>query len=514
MVLKVKKGALIPLRNLIITLLVMALILVCVEAVLAFKGRKTEQDISALNENPNIQLLQSERSLADGTLFMASINAHSMSQNYSGLTVTPEFKKGYPLLNINNKLDNDDAFNIVVIGDSFVWGASSLNRNELFWRVLENDFRKEGKNVNVFGVGMSAANAYEELSWLTDYSLVEDLDPDLVVFGYVYNDPDDSVVIPDNSINWDKELSGLKNFKKLFPNVYNALVESIAAKTMYTDKFSDSDYMHYDGAPPVLKGRFYEKYKTDFVKKLDAYAETADFSIAVVTLPTLPNNSTLERLYEPLEELYAQCENVDFYNCIDEYNSFASSKHSKNYQVNSADFHPGSATNRFYADYIRDFVEKDFGNVITDLPENYDDITVKINDYLPYGISPQKIFEDEKTVKYEITYPSMSVPYDMFGIKVSDYYLFNPLGKPYIKLCFSQDVNLSQIRTQGQYENIELHYTRLNDKLNYDDHEVFDFVRADGDVFNVDKEENITAVLVSADFPQGKDRKIELTLTK
>ena len=509
-----KKGALIPLRNLIITLLVVSLVLVCVEAALALKGRKTEQDISVLNENTNVQLLQSERSLADNTLFMASINAYSMSQNYSGLTVTPEFQKGYPLLDINSRLDNDDAFNIVVIGDSFVWGASSLNRNELFWRVLENDFRKEGKNVNVFGVGMSAANAYEELSWLTDYSLVEDLDPDLVIFGYVYNDPDDSVVIPESSVNWEEELPFMAPLKKLLPNIYNSLIESIAAKTMYTDKFSDSDYMNYDGAPPVLKGRFYEKYKTDFVEKLDAYAATADFPIAVVTLPTLPNNSTLERLYEPLDELYSQCENVDFYNCIDEYNRFASSKHSENYQVNSADFHPGSATNRFYADYIKTFVEKDFSDVITDLPEAYEDDTVEINDYLPYGISLQKTFEDEKTVKYEITYPSMSEPYNMFGIEVSDYYLFNPLGKPYVKLCFSKEVSLSQVQTEGQYESVELHYTRLDDKLKYDNHEIFDFVRADGDVFNVDKEESLTAILISADFAQGKDRKIEITLTK
>lgn len=509
-----KKEALIPIRNLIITILIMILIIVCVESVLDFKGKKSKQDMSVLNENSNIQLLQAERSLVDGTLFMASINAYNVSKSYSEITVTPEFQKGYPLLNINDKLDIDDAFNIVVIGDSFVWGASSLNRNELFWRVLENDFRKEGKNVNVFGVGMSAANAYEELSWLTEYSLVEDLDPDLVIFGYVYNDSDDSVVIPYNTVDWDKELPWLKSVEKVFPNIYNGLIESIAAKTMHTDKFSDSDYMNYDGAPPVLKGRFYEKYKTDFVEKLDAYAITAEFPIAVITLPTLPNNSTLKRLYEPLDELYSQCENVCFYNCIKEFDRFASSKHSDNYQVNSADFHPGSATNRFYADYIKRFVEKDFGDAITDLPETYEADTIEINDYLPYGISPHKISEDEKNVTYEITYPSMSESYDMFGIKVHQYHLINPLGKPYIKLCFSQEVNLSQIRTQGHYENIELYYTRINDKLRYDDHEIFDFENADDDVFNADKEENITAVLISADFAQDKDRKIEITLTK
>ena len=509
-----KKGALIPLRNLAIAILALALVLVCVETAFTINSRKSEQDISVANENQNIQLLQSERSLADGTLFMASINAHSVSQNYGNLEAIPESQNGYPFLDINNRLDNDDAFNIVVIGDSFVWGASTLNRNELFWRLLENDFRKEGKNVNVFGVGMSAANAYEELSWLTDSSLVEDLEPDLVVFGYVYNDPDDSLVIPESKVDWDKELHLLAPVKKLFPKSYNALVESIAAKSMYTDKYSDVEYVNYGGAPPVLKGRFYEKYKTDFVEKLDAYAATVDFPISVVTLPTLPNNSTLERLYEPLDELYAQCENVSFYNSIKAYNRFASFRHNGNYQVNSADFHPGSATNRFYADYIKAFVEKEFGEDITDLPADYSFGTVEINDYLPYGVSPQKIYEDSETVKYEITYPSMSAPYDMFGIKIYDYYLLNPLGKPHIKLSFSDEVSLSQIRTEGQYSNIELYYTCINDKLRYDDHSVFDFVRSDSDVFAVDKDKKVTSVLIRADFLQDKDRTITLTLTK
>ena len=136
-----KKKAFIPLRNLLITLLIFVLILVSVEATLAFNGKKTQQDISVANENQNIQLLQAEHSMENNTLFMSAINVYGVPRGYSSLNFTPEFQEGYPLLDINARLDNDDAFNIVIIGDSFVWGASCLNRNELFWRVLENDFR-------------------------------------------------------------------------------------------------------------------------------------------------------------------------------------------------------------------------------------------------------------------------------------------------------------------------------------------------------------------------------------
>lgn len=81
----------------------------------------------------------------------------------------------------------------MVIGDSFVWGQSSLNRNELFWRIAERDLRAQGYNVRICGVAMIGANSYDELRWLTGSTLLEDLRPDLIVIGYLYNDPDDSI---------------------------------------------------------------------------------------------------------------------------------------------------------------------------------------------------------------------------------------------------------------------------------------------------------------------------------
>lgn len=510
-----KRGILISLRNLAITLLVIAFVTVSVEAVLTFKNRKAGYNEEAVFENQNIQLLQVERALADNTLFMASMNVHNMPAMYDSFELNPELQKGYPLIDINTKSDSDNAFNIVVIGDSFVWGTSTLNKNELFWRVLENDFRREGKNVNVYGVGISAANAYEELSWLTDSTLIEDLDPDLVVFGYVYNDADDSVQISGETVNWEEELPFLNTIKNILPNIYNGLIENIAAKTMYTSKYSGGDYVNYDGAPPVLKGRFYEKYKTDFAEKLDAFAAESEFSVAVVTLPTRPNNFMLEQLYKPLDEIYSKCENVNYYNCIKEYNKFASGKHSKNYQVNAVDFHPGSSTNRFYADYIKDFVEKDFVSDINDLPEDYnnEDI-VTINDYLPYGVSPTKTYEDEKFVRYEIEYPSMQKQYELYGIEIPSYYLVSPLGEPHTKLSFSQDINISEVKIEGGYDDIRLYYTRTDDKLRYDDHETFELKKTDNGTFPVDKDINLTSILISADFSDEEDRKIVITLKK
>ena len=505
----------VSLRNLAIALLSIFFVVFAVEMTLVVRNRKPENYQSVCEENPKIQLLQAERTYSEGIFFTTAVTVGMSKSIYGSLDAVPQLHNEYPLLGLNERLENEDVFNIVVIGDSFVQGDYSLNRNEIFWRVLENDFRKEGKNVNVFGVGMSGASAYEELAWLTDHTLVEDLDPDLVVFGYVYNDPDDAVQAVRKKVDWDKELPFLRPLKTVFPYVYNALIESIVARTMYSDKYTDGEFVNHISAPPILKGRFYEKYKTDFVEKLDAFAATADFSIAVVTLPTVPDNYMLEQLYAPLAELYAQCEYVDYYNCTEQYSDFASRAHSKNYQVNIGDFHPGSATNRFYADYIKALTEKEFSDVITDLPADYDATnTVTINEYLPYQVSPNKVYEDENRVQYEITYPAVGQTYYLEGIEIPAYYLVNPLGKPHIKLSFSHDVCISEITVQGQYDSIELFYTRLNEKLRYDDHTVFDLAPSADGTFAVGRDEDLTSILISAEFAENADRKITLTLEK
>lgn len=426
-----------------------------------------------------------------------------------------EKKKGYPLMDeLTKETIIDDALNIVVIGDSFVWGSSSLNKNELFWRVLENDLRKDGIRANVIAVAATGANAYEELSWLTDYSLVEDLDPDIIIFGYVYNDPDDSVPINPTVVDWDKTFPLLSKMSKLLPNISTYIQNSIATKTMYTDKYTDNDFLPVDGTPIVLKGEAYQKYKTQFAEKLDAFAATVDVPVAVVTLPTLPDNDMLKALYEPLENLYAGCENVLYYNSVEDFDKFASPEHKANYSVNAVDFHPGSATNKFYADYIRAFIENDFPG-LTESHEGYtptDDIIV--NDYLPYGILPEKVHEDASEAEYRILYPDTSESYVIHDIEVYPYYLISPLGKEHVKLSFADSIDINEIVTAGDYESIELYYTCIDSRLGYDDHSIFAFEKTSENTYSADADEKITSIIISAVFDEDADRNIDIRFMK
>lgn len=500
-------------RNLCLAIVVVFLVFAFTEAVLFLQSRKGEEFAAVAAENSNVMILQSEHMSLD-ELFMSGTNVYNMKY-YDNLIAKPEFKVGYPLINhLTDETEIEDAVNIVVIGDSFVFGAYSLNRNEIFWRVLENDFRKDGKRVNVFGVGATGANAYEELTWLKDTTLVEDLDPDLVIFGYVYNDADDSIDIEGSEVDWENELPFLKVMGRLMPNITAKLIERVSARTMYTDKYQNSEYVGIDGAPPVLKGRFYDKYKADFVEKLDEYAATASFPVAVVTLPNIPDSYMLEALYEPLEELYSETENLSYYNSIDDFNKFASLKHRNNYSVNIADFHPGSATNRFFADYIKNFIQEDFADIFKKTEHSFENSgRVIINEYLPFGTAPEKTSENETETVYKIKYPSEGV-HSVYGIEVESYFLKNPLGKEHIRLSFSEGINIEEIRAEGQYSNIEIYYTCTNEKLNYDDHSIFECDKTSDGAFVADKNRKITSVLISADFENAESRELLLTFKK
>ena len=501
-------------RNLCLAMVAVILIFAFTETVLSLQSREGKEYASVAEENNNVMILQSEHMALD-KLFMSGTNVYNMKY-YDTLVAEPEFKEGYPVINyLTDRTEIEDAVNIVVIGDSFVFGAYSLNRNEIFWRVLENDFRKDGKRVNVFGVGATGANAYEELAWLKDSSLIEDLDPDLVIFGYVYNDADDSIDIEGTEVDWEKELPFLKVTGKLMPNVTSKLLERISARTMYTDKYQNSEYIGIDGAPPVLKGRFYEKYKTDFVQKLDEFAATVSFPVAVVTLPNIPDSFMLEALYEPLAELYSEAENISYYNCIEDFNKFASLKHRKNYSVNVADFHPGSAANRFYADYIKEFIEKDFAGIFENTTGSFEKSdSIIVNEYLPRDVAPEKISEDEKEAVYKIKYPSEEEVYNVYGIEADSCFLKNPLGKEHIRISFSDAVSIEQIAVTGLYTEAEVYCACLNEKLNYDDHSVYECGTAADGVFLVEKNKKVTSVLICAAFEKAENRELTITFKK
>jgi hypothetical protein len=80
---------------------------------------------------------------------------------------------------------------VLVIGDSFVWGDGYLNANDIWWRKVGRELHKRGYwNVEVVAAGFNGASTQRELAWVRAGGLARLASRDLVLPGYVTNDPD------------------------------------------------------------------------------------------------------------------------------------------------------------------------------------------------------------------------------------------------------------------------------------------------------------------------------------
>jgi|GEM_PF-2047006 len=82
---------------------------------------------------------------------------------------------------------------ILVIGDSFAWGDGYSNINNVWWSQLERELRRRGHDrVEVIGAGACGASTRDQIARAD--GLVETYDPDLVIWGFCHNDPDEKIV--------------------------------------------------------------------------------------------------------------------------------------------------------------------------------------------------------------------------------------------------------------------------------------------------------------------------------
>ncbi len=400
---------------------------------------------------------------------------------------------------------DENTVRIVVIGDSFTWGEACLNRNELFWRQAERILREKGYNVRFSAVAAEGASAYEELRWLTD-GVYEDLSPDLVIFGYLFNDAmpagngigdlPERLVIP--SLTW---------LQNLAPRFAQKVYSYVDAKTLYNKKFGDRYHRSYIA---VLDDELAPYYTEHFIRPLDSFCKANDLPAIVLTLPNEPKSLLLKSLYAPLTELYRDTS----VRCLDSCSAFArrygGAKHKDNITVNPQNLHPGSAAHRFYAEYICETLLKDYRELLGE-PQNTDlnSRLIAVNDRMPGEIGLKTVYQREDAASYTFTYPDITAPHSLYDVPIEPYCLTWPIGTDYIKLSFENPVRLSDVRIEGDAAaGTRLWYTALNEKLGYDDHSVFPVsAAAPGEFRFPDQDARVTSLCIHADSPG------ELTVT-
>ena len=498
-----KKLRLLPVRNLLIVLVSLVALMGVAELVLHWQllfGTDADNDNAVLmsyEKTPVPALLTTEENYVYAKQFFSDPNDYDKfvaQQAPSALR--------YPYIdNLKTTADyNDETVNILVLGDSFTWGEASLNRNELFWRQMERMLRAQGYNVRVSAVAAEGATAYEELHWLTD-GAAEDFSADLVIFGYVFND----AMRPGNGFGampGRLVIPPLTWLKKTLPLFAQKVYAYVDAKTLYTKKYGDR---YKDSYISVLDDDLTPYYREHFVEPLAAFSKANDLPAVVVTLPNETNSLLLEELYRPLENIFAGT-GIGYYNSYYAFKKQCGAhKHKANITVNAMNVHPGSAAHRFYAEYICDFLLRDYADVLG--PSAGADLNsriVAVNDRMPGNIDLQTLSEGETGTVCTFSYPDVTVPRHLYEMEISPYCLRNPIEEGYVKLSFENPVDLSEVRvTGGEGQQIKLWYTTINEKLGYDDNTVtrWEATPEDASRWLSEKAEKVTALCIHSDQP-------------
>lgn len=501
-----RKEILIPLRNAAIVLLCAAAILFSAEAVLALL-EKTPGTNDADVETAEWMRLEKSR-------IESILTAEDEAKDIRVLTGRDpsEFQKAnYPLIDdMPASADYENAVNIVMLGDSFLWGDGSVNRNELCWRQAEQILRGMGYNCRVYAVAMRGATAYEELDWLKN-GVIDDLQPDIVIFGYVYNDMlirgDDYEEKAGDSVR--ENMKFLTPAETVFPRICEKLADYIAAKTIYSKKYGDQ----YGGTNvAVPEGERLAYYRTHFADALDRLSRERNLPAAVMTLPNTPGSTALKELYRPLKDVFKNtC--VRFYDSTNAFARYAVPKYADNIYVNPKNRHPGSATNRFYAEYICGFLQKDFSELLGERSAySLNGSSVLINENTPADIDLQKRSADADGATYTFTYPDITAPHYYYQLEIDPYCLHLPDGTDYVKLCFENPVDIESVSLNGNgLRAAALYGTVIDKELRYDNNTAYPFHESEG-LWLPENGKAVASLCVHAEFTDNSDRTLTITI--
>jgi lysophospholipase L1-like esterase len=375
---------------------------------------------------------------------------------------------------------------ILVLGDSFVWGDGSESVNQLWWRQLQLELARRGyPKVEVIAAGLNGASTRDQKDWLS--ALIPKYKPDLIVLGYVTNDPeerrqDGSAYVPMMNKELPDEDPVLAKLGKVLPNLTGQLkqirkLSRQAALARTTDK---KEYADWEMA--ILEGDNFAQYK----RTVGSLAETLkahDTPAFVITLPAGFQNKTRENVtlsnnfFESVRtynaERYAKVKplfqdaGLLFVDTNDAFASAASSdpilkasSSALRLGINPGNGHPGTFSTHFYAASAADVIEKNFPQALGEKDaqagsaEAQSVEMVEINDCVPPYMNVTKVAEET----FQFTYPP----------DATDHTLFLPLRKRHVLLSFNAPARVSGVQLEGpDLAAAQIYLNKFDEKLGY-----------------------------------------------
>jgi hypothetical protein len=426
----------------------------------------------------------------------------------------------YPLVKIKGIASDTDAkVKILVLGDSFVFGDGSSNLNYLWWNQLSSELTRRGYNCTVYAVGQGGASTFDELKWLKNTSMISDLDPDIILIGYVTNDPD-----YDPSVGGDTPYLGnyygtfsqfldmpFKDIMmKYWPGIYKTLdmrATLIFAPTgIFRDKIGDQ--MAVWEGKTLLDKNHLSQFNSYVVKPLGKFAASISIPIVLVTTPEDPDLNGFKHNYAPVLPLFEQA-GIKTYNMINDfYNTCSADKYKDNYSINPANSHPGTTDTWFYSKYIANMLESNYPKILGKKTLTGKEVyNIHVNDWMPYSLTPRIVTECDTSAQYIINYPAQNS---------EGSFLTMPVKEHYIKLNFKYPVDISTVTIGGKkLDSTTLLVTCINEDLGFDDQKMHNLGKKSGRTceWTDSNSLRVTSLCIHAETTDGTGDDLTVTVT-
>ncbi len=409
----------------------------------------------------------------------------------------------YPLTRLSADTDGSrSACRIAVIGDSFVWGESLVNQNSVMYRQLDYELTRRGYDCSVFGIGVGGASTQDEYVWLAETTLLEDLRPDIILIGYVRNDPE--LQSRQDAYNGTSNVSFVKNLLSLPANAINGFCPDVGY--LLSNRLHSSEYMALNLA--YVSEDNLSAYEDEVVKPLSDLISEKDLETAFVVFPRITEKAYNNRFYPPVKELYDRY-GIPFYDCTAEYTEFFSTgPHAENANVNPVDLHPGTASNQFFAIYMADILENDYSYLLGEKKTvSSGSYNVSVNDWLPLKLDLTEETVSPELGVFSFFYPSQGSSGD---------FLYLPVKKNHVAVSFAFPVDIDSIKLEGEgLEAAEIWCNSINEDLGYDDMAYAHLGQKQGDtcVWTDGTDGRVTTLFIHAETNIGTELPLKLTVT-
>lgn len=324
---------------------------------------------------------------------------------------------------------------ILILGDSYILGDGLTNINMTWWRQTQWELERRGyRNLDVIAAGTNGASTQDEYGWLKSNSLIDAAHPDVIIFGYVTNDPDmknhaGNRLVKQMPTNGSLGDDASNIFKKLLPNLSLELESRMSGKLHFVPDDS-TGYPYGQWELKILEGRNFKEYK-NLLKQLSIKLKGIGIPSFFVSTPNYPNRGDFEVRYRPIRDAMQES-GLKFYDVLPAFLECCSQIYLSqvSWAASPANGHPGPRATHFYAVQVADILESQYSSVLgrrTPIGQ----YKPAINDWMPASLNPVANGAGIWTFQY---------PHNEVDL------LFMPIKKRHVALNFERPVSIRGIK--------------------------------------------------------------------